>query len=125
MDKTATDRAYDMGRNHGLNVGSWVVDGNTSEDTCRRISQGWDDGDPEIMDMCPSPLSGEWAGEPTPDDIVEMFCKGAVDWSQDGIQEIVELHAEILSSYEEGFSDGYWSQVLTSCLAMMRKVSER
>jgi hypothetical protein len=124
MTKTAEQRAYDMGKNHGLNVGSWVIDGNTSEDTCKRILQGWDDGDPEIMDIEPSPLSGEWADDPTPDDIIELCAVDAVDWTSDRIQEITELHDEILSSYEAGFSDGYWDQVRTSCSAMIQKVSE-
>jgi hypothetical protein len=55
----------EMGADYGKSRGSWVIDGNTETATVRKILDGYDDGDPEIMDMCPSPLSGEFADGPT------------------------------------------------------------
>src|SRR5437879_1965057 len=50
----------------GVAAGSWVIDGNTSEDTARSLLQGIEDDDPMVMDSLPDPSwSGEWADEPT------------------------------------------------------------
>ena len=80
----------------GRAAGSWVIDGNTSRETCERILQGYEDGDPEIMDMQPSPLSGEWADESIP----EIFGK----WPTD----------QQMQDYEDGYSRGFWREVLHS-----------
>ncbi len=90
-------KAYKAGYEHGSNAGSWVIDGNTSRDSATRILKGIEDGDPEIMDMQPSPLSGEWAGE----SISELSAQYGVDLSDD----------DKASDFEQGFSDGYWNEV--------------
>jgi len=87
----------------GRAAGSWVIDGNTTPETARRILRGIDDGDPEILDMEPSPLSGEWAGEPTPDTVLESV----------GIDREDDRADDVLQAYELGFSEGYWNQVET------------
>ena len=57
--------AKQAGRQAGLNAASWKFDGNTTTETYKRFLEGYDAGDPEVMDaFCPpSWLSGEWAGE--------------------------------------------------------------
>lgn len=86
---------YELGEQAGRAAGSWVIDGNTSEETCLWILQGFEDGDPEIMDIQPSPLSGEWAGESIP----ELF-DGV--WPSD----------DELCDYEAGYSQGFWAEVV-------------
>src|SRR5580765_6801139 len=93
----------DRGREAGKAAGSWVIDGNTSSETVQAILKGIEDGDPAIMDMEPSPLSGEWAGE----SVYELIPE---------IREMEErdAHAEIdeaCSAYELGFSEGFWFEV--------------
>lgn len=90
-----------MGYERGKAAGSWVVDGNTSPTTARKILAGYEEGDPEIMDLCPNPLSGEWAGE---------------SLSQ---LDLDDASAEDLEEYEIGFMDGFWTEVVVSaeCLA--------
>ena len=88
-------QAKSAGAEAGKNAGSWVIDGNTTIETCRRILAGYNDGDPEIMDMQPSPLSGEHAGSSIP----EIF--GDPEPTQ-----------EIMDAYEQAFTDAYWDTVL-------------
>ena len=84
---------FRTGHAAGKAAGSWTVDGNTSAETCARILRGIEEGDPEVMDMRPAPLSGEHAGESIP----ELFGYRPRDaW---------------LSLYEEGYTEGFWQEV--------------
>jgi hypothetical protein len=89
---------YREGYSAGKAAGSWIIDGNTTLETCKRIVKGYDDGDPEIMDIQPAPLSGEYAGE----SIKELF--GYTPSSR------------CLDLYESGYSDGFWSEVIQSAM---------
>ncbi len=91
-------KAYRAGKEHGKAAGSWVFDGNSDQAAYERVVKGYDDGDPEIMDMCPSPLSGEWAGE----SISELSSQFDIDLEDD----------DKASDFEDGFADGYWGEVL-------------
>jgi hypothetical protein len=88
---------YEQGYRAGFGSGSWVVDGNTKDETRAAILRGYDEGDPEVMDLQPNPLSGEWAGESIP----ELFG----EWPED----------DDLSAFEDGFSQGFWDAVLAAC----------
>jgi hypothetical protein len=102
---TALRRAHELGSEAGEAAGSWIIDGNTSRETARRILQGIEDGDPEIMDMQPAPLSGEWADSPTPDDILEEIT-GV------GSAQVDAFHREdLLNAFEEAYSEGFWDVV--------------
>ena len=87
----------------GKAAGSWVTDGNTDVATYRAILAGIESGDPEIMDMQPSPLSGEWAGESIPE-----LIHGYSDMTP-------EAQDAACDSFEQGFSSGFWKQVERDC----------
>ena len=88
-----------QGYERGKSAGSWVFDGNTKDETYRWVLAGYDDSDPEVMDLCPAPLSGEWAGE----SISELFdLPVGQDYPTD----------EELSDYENGFCAGFWEVVI-------------
>ena len=68
------EQADDEGYERGTAAGSWLLDGNSSEEAARRLLQGIEDGDPEILDALPSaPLSGEWADSPTPSEVLGWY----------------------------------------------------
>lgn len=93
---------YEEGRRRGAACGSWLVDGNTSEEMLRAIIAGYDEGDPQIFEMMPSPLSGEYAGG----SIAEIFgLKIGQDWPAD----------EDLEEYEMGFAEGFWERAIADC----------
>lgn len=60
------------------------------------------------MDMCPAPLSGEWAGE----SIGEMIDRFGLGDNRFGHED--ELDESKADDFEEGFSDGFWEEVLES-----------
>lgn len=63
--------ARDLGREHGTNAASWVLGTHSTDTECRRVLDGLDDGDPEILDLLPAPdLSGQWADTLTGPDLV-------------------------------------------------------
>lgn len=78
----------------GKAAGSWVIDGSTDTETARRLLEGIEAGDPEIMDLQPAPLSGEWAGE--------------------SMRELLgadEENEEAADAYEAGYEEGFWGEV--------------
>jgi hypothetical protein len=79
------------GLERGTAAGSWVEVDPTNAQT---LITGYEDGDPEVMDIQPAPLSGEWAGE----SLSELDLADASD--------------EDLSKYEAGYSEGFWNEVL-------------
>ena len=104
-----TSTYYRDGYEAGKAAGSWVIDGNTSSETAARILAGIAgiaESDPEIMDLQPSPLSGEWAGE----SIGELI---------DGYAELGEdAQTAACDAYEAGYSDGFWAEVERSAKAV-------
>ncbi len=93
------------GTERGKAAGAWVLDGNSPVETARLILQGIEDADPEIMDMQPAPLSGEWAGESIP----ELSAEYGIDLED----------PEIADAFETGYSEGYWAEVESSARAML------
>jgi hypothetical protein len=82
------------GRDHGRAAASWYFDGNTSRGTYEHVLRGIEDGDPEVLDTFPtSPLSGEWADDPTPASVLEDLDVAEDDPSAD----------DYLRAYEDGF----------------------
>ena len=98
--KTILQQATDRGTTDGKAKASWAFDGNTTEATYKRFLQGFEDGDPEIMDAYDvSPLSGEWSGE----SITELLG--------DLIEEDEDSEEDILDAYETAFQDAYWNEL--------------
>jgi len=81
----------EMGTDAGTVAGSWFEI--TSPEAAVKVLAGIEDCDPEIMDLMPAPLSGEWAGG----SLAELGLEGATD--------------EELTDYEMAYSDAYWATV--------------
>jgi hypothetical protein len=106
-----SDQAFEIGKEHGSNAGTWIIDGNTSRETAVAIIRGYEDGDPEIMDMEPSPLSGEWADSPTPSTLADEL--GLAEEHRGS-----ELD-QLCTDYEIGFGQGFWFEVTKSAAALI------
>jgi hypothetical protein len=104
------ERAEEEGYERGKAAGSWLLDGNSTEDAARRLLEGIEEGDPEVLDELPSaPLSGEYADNPLPRDVLDAL---EVDEDAD--------HAEdVLRAYEDGFSRGVTDEALRSARVML------
>lgn len=108
--ETALAKARAFGVESGKAAGSWMLDGNSTVADAQKLLDGWEDGDPEVMDLEPSPLSGEWADSITASDVY-----AAADMDED---ETEEAASEILSAFEEGYSEGFWDEVCRAARAM-------
>jgi hypothetical protein len=103
-DQALLDAAAELGRQHGQSKASWAIDGNTTTETMQRIMRGLEEGDPAILDMCPAPLSGEWADEPTPATVLDTIGIG-----EEG--DTAEDADVALAAYEDAFTTAYWEEV--------------
>jgi len=99
------DDARAIGKEHGKNAGSWVIDGNTTEETARHIVQGIEDGDPEVLDSLPAPdLGGQWADSYTERDLFEELEISPDDPEAD----------DAVMAYLDGFSEAVVDEVESS-----------
>jgi hypothetical protein len=107
--KIAEARSAQLGTEHGSALGSWVIDANTSKDQCLNVIRGYEDGDPATLDLCPMPLSGEWADSLTP----ESLCRalGFVDEADD-LEWQCDHGDTLCTAYEESFSIAWWDTVI-------------
>lgn len=88
-------KSLSLGREAGRAAASWFFDGNTKSETYERVLLGYEDGDPEVMDMAPaSPLSGEWAGE----SMTQIFDRVPTD-----------RECEL---YDQGYYEAFWDEVI-------------
>lgn len=90
-----------LGEQHGKARASWTFDGNTNRGTYQKCLDLHDEGDPlwDNLFGAPSPLSGEWADDPSPADILAEL--GAEDES-------------LLARYEDAFYMAYRDTVLAA-----------
>lgn len=100
-DDLAPDEAaaWMLGAERGDNFASCQYDGNTRTDWYRAVIEGYDEGDPVTTDLCPAPLSGEWAGESIPE---LLGLPTGADWPDD----------DALAAYEDGFALAFWSHLI-------------
>jgi|SRR5581483_5811624 len=102
--------AEESGYRAGVAAGSWVLDGNSTEETARHLLAGIEDGDPEVLDSLPSsPLSGEWAGSLLPADVL----------AEVGIRENDPVSDDVLSAFEDGYSRGVVDEVVRAARAIL------
>lgn len=88
------EHAHALGADHGRSAASWYFDGNTPRETYEAVLRGIIEGDPATYDTFPaSPLSGEWAGDPTPADVFS-----ALEMCEDD-----DAADDALRMYEDGF----------------------
>lgn len=86
--------AYRLGAEAGRAAASWYFDTNTTRDQYGAVLTALAEGDPAIYDTFPQcPLSGEWADDPTPGDVLRALGVDEFDYEND----------DLLSLYEDGF----------------------
>lgn len=98
-----------LGRDRGRAAGSWIIDGNTSEDEARAWLTGIADCDPVTMDAMPNPLSGEWAGE----SIGELISESGLDqrmMDDDDARDRNDVDVW-MDAYEVAYSEAFWLEV--------------
>ncbi len=104
------ERAEQEGYAHGVTAGSWLLDGNSSEEAAHRLLRGIEDGDPEILDQLPAaPLSGEHADSLLPRDVLAWY----------DLDEQHDAADDVLRAFEDGFSRGVEVEAVRSATALL------
>lgn len=94
------------GREAGRAAASWCFDGNTTDATYRYFLKGLEDGDPAVLDAYTAPnLSGEWAGDPTPQSLAEDY-----DLDETNDPEGWRLD-EACRAWEDAASEAFWQEL--------------
>lgn len=117
----ATDKARELGTEHGRNAASWATDGNTDQATYAYLLQGIKDGDPMVLDQLPAPdLSGQWADGYMPrqlfEDATGNDAHAEATWNQDAYQDAL---TELCDAYEEAFSQAAEDEIVRVCLRQL------
>lgn len=90
------------GADAGKSAASWICDGNTRQEDAQRVLKQFEDGDPAAP-SAPAPFSGEWAGDPSIEDVIRDVC--TVDYDSLDPQEIDELATAFEDAYSEAWQD--------------------
>jgi hypothetical protein len=110
MEDKVGNAAREVGAEHGKSKASWAAQFNLTPYAAGKLLDGIEEGDPVTMDICPNPLSGEWADDPPAMHILEAIatkCGSAGSGDDD-----------ILDLYEEAFREAFWAEVTRVCKAI-------
>jgi hypothetical protein len=118
------DAASRLGHQHGIQYGKLVINANTNYDVAFRIVNGYNANDPQIMDLCPKPLSGEWAGEApactTLDEIANLAeAYHLVVTASVNMNDALDEAESVLDVYEKRFNQGFWDTVIVAATSIV------
>jgi hypothetical protein len=88
----------------GRSAASWTFDGDTDRGTYRKCLDLDEEGDPAWDDLFGArpPLSGEWAGDPTPATVLAEYGGPGLD------------DEAIVTAYEDAYYEAYREAVLAT-----------
>jgi hypothetical protein len=114
-DDPLSEAAYRLGRSKGEGFADLLIDRVTDVETARDFIEGFENGDEVVMSLCPDPLSGAWAGDPTPVSVIGQIAELAE--AKDllkcaNIEEALDAADDILNTYEQAYRDGFWETAL-------------
>lgn len=109
-----------LGREHGESMADSVERVGIDKDMAGKILGGYDEGDETVLDLCPKPLSGEWANDPTPMMVLDQIANKAGDLGSFRQEEIDVDGENLLDAYEESYQQGFWVKVIKACKRMAK-----
>lgn len=107
VEETNDLKVRTQGLADGTAAGTWVIDGNTSDETCREILRLMDDGDP-ALDL-PELRLGEWADDPSFGEILDV---AGVPGTVDG-----DYEDDLFCTYSDAWYEGLHAEVERACRA--------
>ena len=105
------EAAKALGREHGIQrADTTVTSANCTVGAARKILEGYESSNEEVLDLCPNPLSGEWADDPQPMAILDAIADKVDPHELRGV-DIFET-SDVLDLYEEAYRQGFWDKVI-------------
>ena len=104
----------------GKSAGTWVIDGNSTEQDCRAVLAQIENCEFEIS----SPLSGEWAGDPTDFEVVNAAAATTsleIEFEQDS-DEDVEAVNDLATRWLDAYMGAFQAEAERSALAQIDDV---
>ena len=89
----------ELGRDAGHAAATWVFDGNTPDETYRRVLRGIKDGDPAVLDLAEPPALGPGAGYDQ-DDLARDL----------GLDPGDPALPRAASAYADAFTSSFWAE---------------
>lgn len=117
-----SEAAYHLGRKKGARFAVMLINDTTARNAAETLIEGYENSDEEIMDLCPNPLSGEWADDPTPMSVIEDISRLAEAeglLKKTDIQEAMDAAEDVLDVYESGYREAFWEAALKLAKAML------
>jgi hypothetical protein len=104
-----------LGRSKGEDFANLLIDRVTDVDEAWALIEGYEEGNEQAMALCPDPLSGEWADDPTPvsamNDIASLAeAEGLL--KKANIEEALDAAEDLLDVYEQAYREGFWETAL-------------
>lgn len=90
----------------------------------RRIVTGWDSDDEEVLGLCPNPLAGEWADDPTPMALLDRIANKADPNDKQAGPALESDTDDLFTLYEEAYSEAFWDFVIPACKLAMEAVND-
>jgi hypothetical protein len=114
--------AHDLGVSKGDKMAKMIVNNETTVKAAKLLVQGYLESNEEVMDICPKPVSGEFADGDTPLDIIDEIAKLAGSdklLKNTNIEDAMDESSDVLDTFEDGYSEGFWIEALKRANAIL------
>jgi hypothetical protein len=114
------DAAGRLGTEHGRQRAEWVDVFGLTPYAAKNIISGYETKHDKTMELCPKPLSAEWADDPTHLQVIDKIANLAeayelVESNDKSIEDALEDTDNILDVYEKAFEQAFWDKVIGTC----------
>jgi len=115
------EAAHNFGVSKGIEMAKKVIDKDSSVVAARVFIDGYFAGDEDVHNVCPKPLSGEWANGGTLNLIEEIATLANADdlLKSQNIEIAMDSASDVLDIFEEGYKQGFFAEALRRCNALV------
>jgi hypothetical protein len=121
-DDPLLEAAYSLGREKGAFLARGIIDNDTPLSQAKLLIDGYEVSEESIMNVCPAPLSGEWAGEDTPVTIIEEIA-GLTETDEllkkISIESAMDAASDVLDVFEAGYHEAFWETALDRAKSLL------
>lgn len=118
MDKLS-GAARALGKEQGEKSARTFINlGPMSKESAQEVITRYENGDTEIMTLCPQPLSGEWAGDPNTVSVMDEIAalpEAKELLANANIDDAMDASSSVLDDYENAHDEAFWAMVIEYC----------